>query len=873
LNPEPRIIASSYEIIREIGSGGGGVVYLGRHLRLGKEVVLKADKRTLAAKPEVLRREVDALKNLSHTYIPQVYDFVSDGETVYTVMDRIEGESLDKLLKRGERFTQPQVIEWARQWLDALRYLHGRPPHGILHSDIKPANIMLTPQGDIRLIDFNIALALGESGAVAVGRSQGYASPEHYGLDFSSGGTAYGSSDSSGARVSARASEAAGTETLADAGATEDLPDVGATEVLPGAGPYAAETEFMATPATPPARNAPAASLPPQSGSSGGSSASGRRTVVLDVRSDIYGLGATLYHLLTGRRPATAAAEVRTLLPGECSPGIVRIVNKAMAPDASLRYQSAEEILADFNRLHENDPRAKRHRRRRLVAYVLLAAAFLASGFVSFAGLGLMERTQSAYAAAEYAENALAAGDVSAAMRFALAALPEKGGFLSPPRVPQAQKALAAALGVYDLSDGYKSFRTLELPSPPFKIALSESGRVAAAVYAYEVAVFRTETAEIEARLPAAQSALADVEFIGDDLLVYAGETGVCAYDVAAGKPLWTGRAATNIAVSADGKTIAAVYRDEDFAAIYDADGAEKGDISFDGRKQRLAANDTFANPNDNLLALNADGSLLAVSFDDGSLTVFETANGERFLDLPADAAFTHFEGGFSGPYFAFSATGRDNSVFAALDMRTASQTGGFQTEGRFGVLADEDGVFVSADNIVVRIDPADGEQQEIAYTNGDVIGFARDARHTIVATDDNGFAVFDREAGQLSKHNAGHVCDFVCVAGDFAIVGGRDTPVLRIVKREDRADAQVFVYDAAYAHDEARANADDTRITLFSYGGFRLYDAAGRLLREVEIPDASRLRPAIQQGKRQSRGALQRRAAHLFGNGRRAPV
>ena len=55
------IIASTYEIIEKIGSGGGGIVYLGRHLRLEKLVVLKADKRTISAKPEVLRREVDAL--------------------------------------------------------------------------------------------------------------------------------------------------------------------------------------------------------------------------------------------------------------------------------------------------------------------------------------------------------------------------------------------------------------------------------------------------------------------------------------------------------------------------------------------------------------------------------------------------------------------------------------------------------------------------------------------------------------------------------------------------------------------------------------------------------------------------------------------
>jgi serine/threonine protein kinase len=827
-----RIIASTYEILREIGSGGGGVVYLGRHLRLDKQVVLKADKRAQSIRPDALRREVDALKNLSHTYIPQVYDFIADGETVYTVMDYIEGESFDRLLGRGERFAQRRVIEWARQLLEALCYLHGRPPHGILHSDIKPANIMLTPQGDIRLIDFNIALALGEGGAVAVGRSQGYASPEHYGLDFSSGSTAYGADASPGAAGGVRASSR-----FADVAKAEAADDIAETEVLScdaetATEPGAAKTETMVERANPP--------NPSKESASFGSSASGKKTVVLDVRSDIYSLGATLYHLLTGRRPATSAAEVSALAPGECSPGIVRIVNKAMAPDSALRYQNAEEMLFDFNHLHESDPRARRHRRRRLVACVLLAVAFLLSGVAAFNGLGLMERTQSAYASAEYAANALAAGDAASAIRLAREALQGKSGVFAPPRAPQALKALAEALGVYDLSDGYKPFRTVELPSPPFKLALSESGGAAAAVCAYEAIVFDTATAEITARLPAVQSALADVEFIGDGLLAYAGAQGICAYDTKAGRALWTGKAATEIAVSADGESVAAVYKDEDFAVIYTADGAEKSVVAFSGKKQRVAANDSFANPNDNLFALNGDGSLLAASFDDGSLSLFDTASGEKLWELFDASEFTHFEGGFTGPYFAFSATGAGGSVFAAADTRTLSQTGGFRSDGRFGVTADESGVLISSDNIVVRIDPADGAQEEIAYTAGDVIGFARSGRHTVVATDDNAFSVFDFEAGRISKHNAGYACDFVRVAGDFAVVGGRDTPVLRIARYEGRADAQVFVYDASYAHDEARVNADGTRVMLFSYDGFRLHDISGRLLREVEIPDAA---------------------------------
>ncbi len=70
-----QIIASTYEIIKRLGAGGGGNVYLAQHLRLKKKVVLKIDKRKLSASKEFLRREVDILKELSHPYIPRVYDF------------------------------------------------------------------------------------------------------------------------------------------------------------------------------------------------------------------------------------------------------------------------------------------------------------------------------------------------------------------------------------------------------------------------------------------------------------------------------------------------------------------------------------------------------------------------------------------------------------------------------------------------------------------------------------------------------------------------------------------------------------------------------------------------------------------------------
>ena len=102
------IIDSTYEIIGKLGSGGGGVVYLANHLRLDKLVVLKADKRNTNTCSELLRREVTVLKELKHMYIPQVYDYFIEDGISYTVMDYVEGESLDKLQKREISFHSPR---------------------------------------------------------------------------------------------------------------------------------------------------------------------------------------------------------------------------------------------------------------------------------------------------------------------------------------------------------------------------------------------------------------------------------------------------------------------------------------------------------------------------------------------------------------------------------------------------------------------------------------------------------------------------------------------------------------------------------------------------------------------------------------------
>lgn len=172
------VLGETYEIIEEIGSGGGGVVYKAMHLRLQTYVVVKQIRDEVRGKIQS-RQEADVLKNLKHPYLPRVYDFIETEEGVYTIMDFISGMSLDKALLQYGRFTQKQVLQWAQELGEALAYLHKKTPP-IIHSDIKPANIILTPEGHICLIDFNISIAIDSAMKMTLGISRGYSSPEQY---------------------------------------------------------------------------------------------------------------------------------------------------------------------------------------------------------------------------------------------------------------------------------------------------------------------------------------------------------------------------------------------------------------------------------------------------------------------------------------------------------------------------------------------------------------------------------------------------------------------------------------------------------------------------------------------------------------------
>ena len=174
---ENDVIAGNYQILREIGRGGTGTVFLGYHLHLRKYVVLKETRLSIGDE-RVIRRETDILKNLHHTYLPQVYDFLIDGSNVITVLDYVEGNDLSRYPCGPENLSEEVLLKWLEQMAEVLSYLHSNQVP-VIHSDIKPGNVIIKPNGDICLIDFNISLLINDKVRVN-GYSEQYASPEQF---------------------------------------------------------------------------------------------------------------------------------------------------------------------------------------------------------------------------------------------------------------------------------------------------------------------------------------------------------------------------------------------------------------------------------------------------------------------------------------------------------------------------------------------------------------------------------------------------------------------------------------------------------------------------------------------------------------------
>lgn len=161
------LVSERYKIIAPIGQGGMGAVYLTDDTRLpGRRCALKEIRLPPGMSAEAqqqareqFHREASTLARLDHPNLPQVSDFFSAGDRDYLVMDYVPGSDLLQIVREARRknrfLPEAQVIGWIEQLGDALSYLHRQDPP-VLHRDVKPENIKLTPEGDIKLVDFGL---------------------------------------------------------------------------------------------------------------------------------------------------------------------------------------------------------------------------------------------------------------------------------------------------------------------------------------------------------------------------------------------------------------------------------------------------------------------------------------------------------------------------------------------------------------------------------------------------------------------------------------------------------------------------------------------------------------------------------------------
>jgi len=175
------VIAERYEILDRISEGGMATVYTARRIGDGGIVALKVLREQYATDAEFVerfQREAKAVSELVHPHMVRVFDSGRDGSVHYIAMEYVEGSNLKEYIRREGRLAPERALQIAAQVCDALEFAHS---HGIVHRDIKPQNILLTGDGQVKVTDFGIARALSSVTITQTGTVLGsvqYLSPE-----------------------------------------------------------------------------------------------------------------------------------------------------------------------------------------------------------------------------------------------------------------------------------------------------------------------------------------------------------------------------------------------------------------------------------------------------------------------------------------------------------------------------------------------------------------------------------------------------------------------------------------------------------------------------------------------------------------------
>ena len=279
-----------YTVIRELGQGGEGCVYLARDEDLQRLVAIKKMNRKEqdGEEEKQLMKEADFLQQLRHPMLPVVYDLLWE-DAWYLVMEYIQGTTMHDYIEQNGYVQEEQACAWAEQLLDILEYLHTRKTP-VIYRDLKPDNIMVCPDGRLKLVDFGAAYRRSFGGVQEHGMAAtiGYAAPEQI--------------------IGGRDSEYDAQIERQPWFARKVVSKRGCERAI--------------------------------------------QTAYADERSDIYAFGKVLYYIVTGADPAKppyTSLSVRDYQP-LLSDRLERLIRKCIKADPSERYQVVSEIRRDLNR-------------------------------------------------------------------------------------------------------------------------------------------------------------------------------------------------------------------------------------------------------------------------------------------------------------------------------------------------------------------------------------------------------------------------------------------------------------------------------------------------------------------------------------------
>ncbi len=309
MTKEGTVLDGKYEIWKEVGRGGMSIVYLARDNRLNKQWAVKEIKndgsKSTTTLLKGLEREANILKNVDHPVLPRIVDIINQEGTIYVVMDFIEGATIQDRLKKEGAQPQELVIEWGLQLASALDYLHNMNPP-VIYRDMKPSNVMIKPEGGVKLIDFGTAkeyVIENNADTTALG-TRGYAAPEQFG------------------------------------------------------------------------------------------DSKGRGIYKTDARTDIYNLGATLYHIVTGKNPCEPPYEMKPIREWNpaLSTGLEKIILKCTQPNPNDRYQNCSELMYALEHYTELDDAYRKKNKKKMAAFVATTVLTVVGGITALIGYGGLQK-------------------------------------------------------------------------------------------------------------------------------------------------------------------------------------------------------------------------------------------------------------------------------------------------------------------------------------------------------------------------------------------------------------------------------------------------------------------------------------------------